>query len=216
MEGKSIMTLPKSICYPLLLMVLFLVEFLYLAIEPHNRVVWLSENSISLIVVATMVILYCCKIRFSNLAYTLIAIYVYCHTVGGHFTFERVPIDSVTEFFGFERNHYDRMCHFMVGFFAYPAMEFFEERHLIKGRKLTMFLMVMAIFGVSALFELVEWIYAVLAAPEEGNAFLGSQGDIWDAQKDMLCDGCGAIFSVLLYGIVHRRDREKISGKDME
>jgi putative membrane protein len=125
--------------------------------------------------------------------------------VGGHYTFEKVPFDAITEFFGFERNHYDRICHFMVGFFAYPAMEFFEKQGIIKGRCWAALLMVMMIFGVAAVFELVEWIYAELAAPEAGNAFLGSQGDIWDAQKDMLSDGLGAVFATSLYAALHKK-----------
>jgi putative membrane protein len=93
----------------------------------------------------------------------------------------------------------------MVGFFAYAGLEYYESRNLIKGRALAIFLVIMAIFGVAAVFELVEWLYAEVAAPEAGADFLGSQGDIWDAQKDMLCDGTGAIFSSIIYLIVNRK-----------
>ena len=189
--------------WPLFLLVFYLVEFIILAFEPYSRVIWITENSISLLIVAALIVLYCRKVRFSNTAYTLMALYICLHTVGGHYTFERVPFGAVTEFFGFERNNFDRVCHFMVGFFAYPAVEYFESRQLIKYRSLNVFLMIMAIFGVAGLFELVEWIYAELAAPEAGSAFLGSQGDIWDAQKDMLSDGLGAIFSTALYALLN-------------
>ena len=144
-------------------------------------------------------------VKLSNVAYLLMAIYLYCHTIGGHYTFAIVPFSFVTEFFGFERNNFDRMCHFMVGFFAYAGLEYYESRNLIKGRTLAIFLVVMAFFGVAAVFELVEWLYAEVAAPEAGADFLGSQGDIWDAQKDMLCDGTGAIFSSIIYLIVNRK-----------
>lgn len=183
------------------LLIVYLLECLFLAFDPVSRVIWLTENSIAWLVVLTLIVFYFKGVRFSKTAYTLMAVFLYFHTVGGHYTFERVPFGAVTEFFGFERNHYDRICHFMVGFFAYPAMEFFEGRGIIKGRFWAAFLMVMAIFGFAAIFELVEWIYAELAAPEAGNAFLGSQGDIWDAQKDMLCDGLGAVCSTVLYSL---------------
>jgi putative membrane protein len=193
---------PTSRRWPLCLLAIYIVEFILLAINPYSRVIWITENSISLMIVTALIVLFYRGVRFSNTAYTLMALYLCFHTVGGHYTFERVPFDIVTDFFGFERNHFDRVCHFMVGFFAYPAVEYFESRQLIRGRGLNIFLMIMAIFGVAGLFELVEWIYAELAAPEAGNAFLGSQGDIWDAQKDMLSDGLGAIFSTSLYAVI--------------
>ena len=191
--------------FPQILLGIYLMEFVALAIKPYSRVMWCTENFFSVVIVAALVILYRKGVRFSNWAYGLMAIYIYCHTVGGHYSFARVPFDYVTEFFGFERNNFDRMCHFMVGFFAYAGLEYYESRNLIKGRALAIFLMIMAIFGVAAIFELVEWIYAEVAAPSAGNDFLGSQSDIWDAQKDMLCDGSGAIFSCILYSIVNRK-----------
>ena len=197
----------KFLCekFPLILFGIYLVEFVALAVKPYSRVMWCTENFFSLAIVAALVILYRKGVKFSNMAYLLMAIYLYCHTIGGHYTFARVPFSFVTEFFGFERNNFDRMCHFMVGFFAYAGLEYYESRNLIKGRALAIFLVVMAIFGVAAVFELVEWLYAEVAAPQAGADFLGSQGDIWDAQKDMLCDGTGAIFSSIIYLIVNRK-----------
>jgi putative membrane protein len=190
--------------FPLLLLTIYLIEFLILAVHPADRVIWITENSIGLLIAAAMVFLYWKKIRFSNPACFLITVYLCFHTVGGHYTFAEVPFDAVTEFFGFQRNNFDRVCHFMVGFFAFPAMEYFESRKLIRGRGLNAILMIFAVFGIAAMFELVEWIYAELANPSAGAAFLGSQGDIWDAQKDMLCDGSGAVFSTVLYALFYR------------
>lgn len=186
------------------LLVLYLIEAVWLSFGPVSRVIWLTENSIAWMIIAVLIVLYARGVRFSKTAYTLIAIYLCFHTVGGHYTFEKVPFETVTELFGFKRNNFDRICHFMVGFFAYPALEYFEDRKIIRGRSMAVFLVIMGIFGVAAIFELVEWIYAELAAPEAGAAFLGSQGDIWDAQKDMLCDGCGAIFSSILYALFNK------------
>lgn len=195
--------------WPLLLLAVYVAEFIFLAFDPYSRVIWITENSISLIITAVLIFLYRRGVRFSNTAYTLMALYLCLHTIGGHYTFERVPFDFITDLFGFERNNFDRVCHFMVGFFAYPAAEYFENRQLIKPRGLLIFMLIMAIFGAAAIFELVEWIYAELAAPEAGSAFLGSQGDIWDAQKDMLSDGLGAVFSTALYALLNRRTVEQ-------
>ena len=131
-----------------------------------------------------------------------------CQTIGGHYCFGDVPFDFVTNLFGFERNNYDRMGHFMVGFFALPAMEYFESRGLIRNRGLNALLVILAIFGIAGIFEIIEWLYVevtiTIRVRNIGSAFLGSQGDIWDAQKDMLCDGLGAITTAIIYGIRYR------------
>lgn len=188
-----------GVYWPLGLLLIYWAEFLTFAINPYSRDVWLAENLTALIPITALCILYWRGVRFSNTAYTLMAAYFYLQTLGGYYTFERVPFEMVTNFFGFERNHYDRLCHFMVGVFAFPALEYFEETRSVKGRNLAIFLAVMAVFGVAAIFELIEWIYAEVSDPAAGAAFLGSQGDIWDAQKDMLADGLGAICFSTLY-----------------
>ncbi|MEA4863196.1 MAG: DUF2238 domain-containing protein [Victivallaceae bacterium] len=194
--------------WPLFLLLLYLAEFAVLGIAPYDRTVWWAENLTALIPVSILVLLYWRGVRFSNTAYTLLAVYFLLHTVGGYYTFERVPIEKITEFFGFKRNHYDRVCHFLVGTAAFAALEFFDRHRLIRSRLLAAILTVMSIFGLAAVFELVEWTYAEFANPDAGAAFLGSQGDIWDAQKDMLADGLGAIFSTALYALLRWRKRE--------
>ena len=191
--------------FPHLLLGVYLLELAFLAISPYDRITWIAENLTAFIPAAILCLLYWKNIRFSNTAYFLMAVFLCCHTVGGHFTFERVPFDFVTELFGFQRNHFDRMCHFMVGFFAYPVLEYIEEHHLIKGRFFAAFMVVMGVFGFAAIFELIEWLYAEFSSPASGSAFLGSQGDIWDAQKDMLCDGLGAITTTIFYSLVKRK-----------
>ncbi len=195
----------SKLAFPAVLLAIYCLEFLLLAINPYDRTTWWAENIVGLIPVLGLVLLYFYKVRFSNMAYLLIAIYIYCHTIGGHYTFERVPFDFITELFDFQRNHFDRMCHFMVGFFAYAVLELLESRQLVKGRFLAISLVVMGIFGLAGIFEIVEWLYADFSNPEAGEAFLGSQGDIWDAQKDMLSDGLGAICSSILYHCLNKK-----------
>ncbi len=129
---------------------------------------------------------------------------VFLHTIGGHYTFERVPFQWVSDTFGFERNHYDRIAHFSVGFYAFAFAELLDRRKLIEARWLLFLVPVMFIFTVAAVYEIIEWLYAALSDPTAGAAFLGSQGDPWDAQKDMLADGLGAIVAAALYLTLRR------------
>ena len=181
-----------------------------LGVAPVDRGVWWAENITVWIPVAALLVMYAKKIRFSNTACCLMFLFFAMHTIGGHYTFEHVPIDAVTRLLGFERNHYDRLCHFLVGLFAFPTLEYLEENRLVRGRRLLCLLTVMSIFGFAAIFELIEWCYAALADTQSGTLFLGSQGDIWDAQKDMLADGLGAICTTAAYCFIRSAKTEKL------
>ena len=146
-----------------------------------------------------ILILYARGIRFSSVAYILMFVLVYLHTIGGHYTFALVPFDYVTNFFDFERNHFDRIAHFSVGFYAYPVAEWLYTKRLVANKFLLFTYPVFVIATVAMSYELIEWIYASLANPEAGIAYLGSQGDIWDAQKDMLADTLGALIATTAY-----------------
>ncbi len=187
---------------------LYLALFAVCAIQPFDRDVWIAENLPIVLIVAALVVSYR-WFRFSNTAYLMMAVLVFLHTIGGHYTFERVPFQWVSDTFGFERNHYDRIAHFSVGFYAFAFAELLDRRKLIEARWLLFFVPVMFIFTVAAVYEIIEWLYAALSDPTAGAAFLGSQGDPWDAQKDMLADGLGAIVSAALY-LFLRRKRERI------
>jgi len=126
------------------------------------------------------------------------SVLLFLHTIGGHFTFERVPFDWVTDAFGFERNHYDRVAHFSVGFYAFGMAELLITRKLVARSWIAYAFGIFAIGTIAAMYEIIEWIYAALAGGASGAAFLGSQGDIWDAQKDMLADISGAVASIAL------------------
>lgn len=189
---------------PKILLGLYLLLFVALGIAPYDRAVWVAENLPIVIIVALLVAIYR-KQRFSDLAYVLMACLIFLHTIGGHFTFERVPFDFVSELFGFERNHYDRMAHFTVGFYAFPCAELLRRRRLVNSKVILALFPVFFIFTVAAGYELFEWWYAVNADPAASIAVLGSQGDIWDAQKDMLADGLGAMAATFLFFAVRWR-----------
>ncbi len=191
--------------FPHLLLAIYIIEFIWLGISPYSRDVWYAENGPIFLLVAVMTFLYYKKIRFSNITYLLIFILPFWHTIGGHYTFERVPFDWFSNLFGFERNMFDRVGHFAVGFYALPIIEYVYGRGIIKTKLVAFLYGVFAIAFVAACYEWIEWIYAVKAGGEAGIAFLGSQGDIWDAQKDMLMDVCGAVVVGLGWFISKRK-----------
>lgn len=189
---------------PAVLLAIYLVMFAALGVAPYDRAVWIAENLPIMAIVLLLVTTYR-RFRFSDGAYLLMACLVFLHTIGGHFTFERVPFDWVTDLFGFQRNHYDRMAHFTVGFYAFPCAELLLRRRLVNSKVILALFPVFFIFTVAAGYELFEWWYATTADPGAGIAVLGSQGDVWDAQKDMLADGLGAIAATLLFFVVRWR-----------
>jgi putative membrane protein len=132
------------------------------------------------------------------------SVLVVLHTIGAHYTFANVPFGLVTEYFGFERNHFDRLAHCSVGFYAYPIGELLLKRRLVNSRLILLLFPLFAIFGTAAIYEVFEWQFALLADPQAGLAVLGSQGDVWDAQKDITADGIGALIATGLFAWVNR------------
>jgi putative membrane protein len=195
----------QSRIFPVVLFALYIALFGALAIAPHDRAVWWAENIPIVAIAATLTVLYVRGVRFSNLAYALMSVLLFMHTVGGYYTFERVPFDWVTQAFGFKRNHYDRVAHFSVGFYAYGLAELLVMRGWVTRRWLAALFGVCAIGTIAALYEIIEWIYAALEGGSAGAAFLGSQGDVWDAQQDMLADLLGSLLAVAIYVAVSRR-----------
>lgn len=188
----------------------YAVLFLVLAINPIDRPTWFVENLTVWIIIAVILILYKFNIRFSRVAYALMFVLIYLHTIGGHYTFALVPFSWVTDLFNFSRNHFDRMAHFSVGFYAFAVAELLWSRKLVGNKFLLFTYPVFVIAAIAMSYELIEWIFAVNAAPEAGLAYLGSQGDIWDAQKDMLADTLGALFATTLFFFVYKIWKKEI------
>jgi len=171
--------------------------FVALGINPVDREVWIVE--VTPIVMTFLILVSTFKIfRFSNSSYTLMVLWMFLHTIGGHYTFANVPFDFVTELFGFERNNFDRMAHFIIGFYAFPMAELVVRKRWA-GPILASFFGLFFVISIAAGYEIIEWLYAVIDGGEAGMEFLGSQGDVWDAQKDVLADTLGAIFSLVLF-----------------
>lgn len=190
--------------FPHLLLSLYAIEFIVLAIHPYDRAVWLTENLTILPIVLILVILYFKNIRFSNIAYALMSILIFMHTIGGHYTFALVPFDWFDNFFGFQRNMYDRVAHASVGLYAYAIIEAVITYKIVNKKWFAYLAAFSIIPAIAAFYEIFEWRYAISSDPAAGLAVLGSQGDIWDAQKDMLMDTLGGMVGVVLYFIVSR------------
>ena len=168
------------------------------AIRPHGFAVWMTE--IFWVAGLLAVLLSTRRLfRFSLMAYGCFFVWTVLQLVGAHYTFELVPMDWLKEPLGLVRNPYDRIAHFTVGWFAFPFAELFLRKGWVRSAALAAFFAVMTVVAMAGLWELVEWQYAVIDGGDAGAAFLGSQGDIWDAQKDILCDTLGAVCAVAIF-----------------
>jgi putative membrane protein len=144
------------------------------------------------------------RFQFATLCYALIALHICVLCVGGHYTYARVPAFAwLRPIFGWQRNHYDRLGHFMQGFV--PAMisrEVFIRINIVNRKKWIPFLVVSVCLAISAFYELVEWWMALISG-NAANDFIGSQGDVWDTQADMLFALIGAVCALLLLSYSH-------------
>ncbi len=199
--------------FPHFLLILYWLLFIICAIDPFNREVWWAEN-IPVILPVLLLMFTFGKFRFSSISYFLMWFFMSIHTIGGHYTFELVPFDFFNEqlsklnldfLFPTGRNNFDRVGHFFVGVFAYPLAEFTYRKKYITSIFTAILFGVFALGFWGALYEAIEMVYAIKEGGDAGAAFLGSQGDIWDAQKDMLLDILGALAVSVLFYFVWRK-----------
>lgn len=197
--------------FPLFLLFSFLVIASLLAIRPLHPRDWALEN---LIVIATLPVLIhgYRYLRFSNASYLALFVLFVAHEVGAHYTYAEVPFDSwtmklfgfsITEFFGFSRNHYDRLVHFLYGLLVTPAvLELLAARTRIRGIW-RWILPLSFVLAQATLYELLEWAAAVLFGGDLGQAYLGTQGDPWDAHQDILLALIGSMVAIALLRLAH-------------
>jgi putative membrane protein len=192
--------------YPVALLVAFVAIFIALAIAPWYRQDWLLENLLVVIAVPLLVVNYR-RLRFSNFAYTCLFVFFVLHEIGAHYTYSEVPwrewLAALTGGDGTieGRNHYDRFVHFAYGLLLMPAVrELFEQRASPQG--LWRWLMpLLFLMGHSVIYELIEWLAALRFGGDLGVAYLGTQGDEWDAQKDVALAALGALTGLGLVAI---------------
>lgn len=175
----------------------YLVFWIVMAVSPIDRFDWFLEN---LLVFATLALLFGTYRIFplSDLSYILLTAFMTLHAIGAHYTYALVPLgDWVKETFDFSRNHFDRVVHFSFGLLmAYPIREMFLRVASARGF-FAYYLPLDVVLSCSALYELIEWGVAEVVDPEAGMAYLGTQGDIWDAHKDMTFAFSGAIIAMI-------------------
>lgn len=189
----------------LALLIIYLAGWAMLAINPHDRGDWALENFFPLSMLIVTIAFYP-YFKFSRLAYYLIFFYLFVQTWGGHYTYALAPpFNWIRDEFGFQRNHYDRVAHFMLGFLmAIPVREILL-RFVITSRRWMAFIVASVLLAIGAFYEFIEWWVALIASPELGDAFLGTQGDIWDSHWDMLLALIGAVCALAIFSRWHDR-----------
>lgn len=191
--------------YKLFLLTVFMGVWCWAAYKPLHPADWLMENYLVFLFVP-IILITARYFRLSKVSYTLITIFMCLHVVGSHYTYVDVPFGfTLQEWFDADRNMYDRLVHFCYGFLlAYPIREIYVRVAHTKGFW-GLFFPIELTFAFSAIYELIEW-RAVRNVPDElGLAFLGSQGDVWDAQKDMALAGLGALIAMCIVLIIRLR-----------
>jgi len=199
--------------YVLSLAALLTLLWIPLAIHPLHRDDWLLENVLLVAAIALLAGTY--RIfALSRISYTLIFVFLCLHTVGAHYTYAEVPYDRAFEaltgrtfnsLVGWERNNFDRLVHFSYGLLlAYPIRELFLRIAGVRGFW-GYFLPLDLTMSTSMLYELIEWAAASAFGGDLGAAYLGTQGDIWDAHKDMALASLGALISMSITAFISAR-----------
>ena len=197
------------------LAVYFLV-LIWSAINPRDYFTWLLEVFPALIGLVILAATYK-RFRLTPLVYFLILVHSSILMVGGHYTYAEVPLFNwIRDWFGMARNNYDKVGHLAQGFIpALISREILIRLRVVTGKGWLAFLVVCICLALSAFYELIEW-WAALLSGEAAEAFLGTQGYIWDTQSDMALALLGAVLALLLLARTHDRQLAEISGQGKE
>ncbi len=190
------------------LIISFFAVLIWSVIHPHDLFTWFLEASPAIAALILLAVTYK-RFRFSNLAYVLIWMHSIVLLIGAHYTYAEVPLFNwIRDTYDLKRNSYDGVGHFSQGFFpAILAREILLRKSPVRGKWLP-FIVVCIVLAFSAFYELIEW-WISLATGSAGDAFLGTQGDVWDTQKDMALCLIGSILSLLLLSRLHDRSMRK-------
>ena len=186
------------------LLAALLIQWSLLALAPVDRQTWVLENVLLVLFVGALVVTWP-RFRFSAGAYLLIYVFLALHVIGGHYTYSLVPYDrwfeavtgsTLSALTGWSRNHYDRLLHLLFGLLlALPAAQML--RHAGVPERLCPRLAVLLLMACSSLYELIEWAAALVFGGDLGVHYLGTQGDVWDGQRDMALAALGAVLAML-------------------
>src|SRR3989344_4086461 len=184
---------------PLMLLIVFTIFWLFIAIIAYDRLVWFSENLLSMLFVPLLVLTYH-KFRFSNVTYFLLFFFMILHTIGSYYTYTNMPVFNwVQTMFGLSRNYYDRVVHFLFGLiFYFPVYELITKKLKIRGWT-SYLLPLLIIISFKAIYEILEYLAVIVTHNLAfSDSFLGMQGDQWDAQKDIMSGITGAVISMVV------------------
>jgi putative membrane protein len=165
---------------------------------------WILENVLTFLFVGFLVFSFK-RFQFSDLSYLLICVYLCLHVYGSKYTYAENPLGYwLQQVFNTNRNHYDRIVHFSFGFLlAYPMREVFLK-WLQYPKMVAWVLPIEITLSISAFYELIEWAVADVFFKAQGDAYLGTQGDIWDAQKDIFLAFSGAILATTIVSLIKK------------
>ena len=191
-------------------LIIFFSTLLWSGIQPKDYPTWMLEVMPAVLGFAVLV---ATRHRFplTTLAYVLILVHCIILMVGGHYTYAEVPLfDWIRDGFGLERNNYDKVGHFAQGFVpAIVAREILVRNAIIAGKGWMSFIIVCVCLAISAFYELIEWWVAILS-DEAAEAFLGTQGYVWDTQSDMMYALIGAIMALVLLSRLHDKQIDQV------
>jgi putative membrane protein len=181
------------------------------AVHPYDWLTWLLEVLPVLIAVPLLIATHR-RFPLTPLVYVLVTLHAIVLIVGGHYTYARVPLGFwIQDWFDLSRNHYDRIGHFMQGFVpAIVARELLLRTSPLRPGKWLFSLVTLSVLGISAFYEFTEW-WTALAGGDAAQAFLGTQGDVWDTQWDMFVAFCAAIIAQLTLSGVHDRQLARLA-----
>jgi len=199
-------TIPSQKKLLIVLSVVFVSVLVWSVINPKTVLTWFLEVVPALVGVVILVFTYR-RFPLTSLLYVLITIHAIILMIGGHYTYANVPLfDWIRDAFELSRNHYDRVGHFAQGFVpAIIAREVLIRTSPLKQGKWLFFVVVCICLSISAMYELIEWQYAVIEGGESADEFLGSQGDVWDTQTDMAVALIGSIVALISLSKWHDR-----------
>jgi putative membrane protein len=201
--------------YPVILLAIMLIFWTWSGISPHDtRLTWFLETLPFLIVLPILLFTYK-RFPLTDLTYTLIAIHSMILMLGGHYSYSKVPLGFwMQNWFGWTRNNYDKIGHFMQGFGpAIYTREIVARTTPLRRGKMLGLMCIAVPMAISASYEIVEWL-AAISLPGDTEAFLGTQGYIWDTQTDMLFCLIGAVTAVMVFTKLHDKRLRKILSAD--
>lgn len=177
---------------------IYILVWIIMAINPKYPADWILEN-VLVFIFFPFVVWMDKKYNYTLLSMIFILIFSILHSLGAHYTYaEMLYFDVITQIFGFERNHFDRVVHFLFGLLLFRILfEMIVSR--VTSAKTALFFTFSIIVSISAIYEILEWLAVAILYPDLGMAFLGTQGDIWDAHKDSLSAIIGGLINILFY-----------------